>query len=256
MTEVRSLTSLLSGNPYPGRGLALGLTKDGRYAVSVYFIMGRSRNSRNRIFVGTEDGIRTEAYDPVLVEDPSLIIYRAVRALPAAQSNEAGNDSAGEKTAYTIVTNGDQTDTIYEGLLSGLTFEEALKERTFEPDAPNYTPRISGLHKRGDGCLSYEISLLKSLGGDPQYECRGSFSYSPARPGVGHFISTYVTDGEPLPSFEGEPVAVTIPENIEEWADEIWQALDPDNKISLYVRVEELKEGGSVWETIMNRNEG
>ena len=238
MSAIRDLPDWLSGNPYPGRGIALGLTPDGKKSVCVYFIMGRSANSRNRIFEPTDDGIRTRAFDESKVEDPTLIIYRAVRKLGA----------------QTIVTNGDQTDTIYDGLSDGMSFEEALSSRTFEPDAPNYTPRISGLITPANGALSYQLSILKSDGGDPEGECREFFSYKKALPGRGRVITTYVTDGSPLPSFEGEPVTIAVPDDLEAWTDEIWEALDHDNRISLYVRAESL-DGGDVWECILNVNE-
>ena len=238
MSKLIDLPAYLDGNPYPGRGIALGLTPDGRRSVCVYFIMGRSANSRNRIFEKTGDGIRTRAYDESKVEDPSLIIYRAVRHLDG----------------LTIVTNGDQTDTIYDGLKSGLTFEEALMTRTFEPDAPNYTPRISGILAPENDSLSYQLSILKSDGGDPAGCCRAFFSYKPALPGRGRAITTYVTDGSPLPSFEGEPVAIAIPDDVEAWAEQIWEALDHDNRISLYVRAEDLA-GGGTWERLINGNE-
>ena len=242
-----SLPSLLSGNPYPGRGIALGLTPDGMQAVAVYFIMGRSFNSRNRIFAQTEDGIRTQAFDESLMEDPSLIIYRAVRALGGA-----GTPFGGRRL---IVTNGDQTDTVYDGLLKGMSFEESLAGRTFEPDAPNYTPRISGVMAIDSTEVAYKLGILKTLNGDPSKECRQFYNYSPVEPGIGHFISTYVTDGDPLPSFEGAPKEIVIPEDVENWAEEIWQALDPDNRVALYVRAEELRGDKAVWECLINAHE-
>lgn len=225
MEQLTGAEALLSGNPYPGRGILLGLSADARHAVMAYFIMGRSENSRNRIFLETEDGIRTVARDPSKLQDPSLIIYRPVRA------NED----------FTIVTNGDQTDTIQQFLAQGKTFRQALETRTFEPDAPNYTPRISGLVRR-DG--SYELSILKALCGDPACCCRQFFAYDAPLAGVGHLIHTYVTDGSPLPSFTGEPRAVRIDApDAAAMADLLWDALDEENRISLFVRYWELATG-------------
>ncbi|WP_297196345.1 IMP cyclohydrolase [uncultured Flavonifractor sp.] len=225
------LTELLRSNPYPGRGIVLGRSSDDTKAVMAYFIMGRSENSRNRVFVETPDGIRTQAFDPSKMTDPSLIIYNPVRVFGAS----------------TIVTNGDQTDTIREGLAAGKTFSQALHTRTFEPDEPNYTPRISGLVKK-DG--DYVLSILKSAGGDPASCRRYFFTYEKPLAGQGHFIHTYMGDGNPLPSFEGEPEQVTIPsETPEEFAQLIWESLNEDNKVSLFVRYVDLMTGS--WDTVI-----
>ena len=207
----------LRGNTYPGRGILLGRSEDGQSAVIVYFIMGRSVNSRNRVFAVTDDGIRTEAFDPALLTDPTLVIYAPVRRV--------GTD--------TVVTNGDQTDTIRDALLAGGSFEQALRTRTFEPDGPNYTPRISGiLHADGQ----YTLSILKSMDGDPAHLQRAFFEYPQPKPGFGHFIHTYAGDGNPLPSFTGEPELVAISGALEPFAESVWQALNADNKVSLFVR--------------------
>ena len=219
------LTVLLKSNPYPGRGIVLGRSADGKHAAIAYFIMGRSVNSRNRIFETTDDGIRTRAYDESKMTDPSLIIYHPVRVV------------GGE----TVVTNGDQTDTIRDSLVSGHCFRHALMTREFEPDGPNYTPRISGIVEE-DG--AYKLSILKSLDGDPSCCCRYFYEYGAPKAGLGHFIHTYQCDGEPLPSFEGEPrpVAITA-ESAKAWADEIWAALNEDNKVSLFVEFIDLSDG-------------
>ncbi|WP_209343675.1 IMP cyclohydrolase [Flavonifractor sp. AGMB03687] len=225
------LTELLRSNPYPGRGIVLGRSADDTKAVIAYFIMGRSENSRNRVFVETPDGIRTQAFDPSKMTDPSLIIYNPVRVFGAS----------------TIVTNGDQTDTIREGLAAGKTFSQALHTRTFEPDEPNYTPRISGLVKKeGD----YVLSILKSADGDPASCRRYFFTYEKPLAGQGHFIHTYMGDGNPLPSFEGEPEQITITsETPQEFAQLIWSNLNKDNKVSLFVRYIDLMTGN--WETVI-----
>lgn len=217
---------LLNEHPYPGRGIMLGRSADDKYGVIVYFIMGRSENSRNRIFEETEDGIRTKAFDESKMVDPSLIIYHPVRVL---------------ENGLTIVTNGDQTDTIRDSILAGHCYRHALNTRTFEPDPPNYTPRISGVVKP-DG--SYNLSILKSLDGDPACCCRYFYEYDAPQPGVGHFIHTYQENADPLPSFEGEPrrVAVTAPD-AESLANDIWLALNEDNKVSLFVRYIDLATG-------------
>ena len=216
---------LLKGNPYPGRGIVLGKSGDGKQAVAVYFIMGRSENSRNRVFVPTEDGIRTEARDPSKMTDPSLIIYHPVR--------KAGGEL--------IVTNGDQTDTVRDCLLEGRAFAEALKSRAFEPDAPNYTPRVSGLLSP-DG--SFQLSILKSADGDPGCCCRYFYHYDRPLPGEGRFIHTYMGDGDPLPSFQGEPERVILDApGAEELADRMWAALNGENKVSLFVRYAALADG-------------
>ena len=223
--EKQSLPALLRGNPYPGRGILLGQSADGQHAVAAYFIMGRSENSRNRVFVETEDGIRTQAHDPAKMTDPSLIIYHPVRQIGRGL----------------IVTNGDQTDTIRDYLLQGRTFQEALRSREFEPDGPNYTPRISGLLSP-DG--SFQLSILKSADGDPACCCRYFYLYDAPLPGEGRFLHTYQGDGDPLPSFQGEPVRVALdaptPEDL---AAELWEALHPENKVSLFVRYIRLADG-------------
>lgn len=225
--EKQSLPALLRGNPYPGRGILLGRSADGQHAVAAYFIMGRSENSRNRVFVETEDGIRTQAHDPAKMTDPSLIIYHPVRQIGRGL----------------IVTNGDQTDTIRDYLLQGRTFQEALRSREFEPDGPNYTPRISGLLSP-DG--SFQLSILKSADGDPACCCRYFYLYDAPLPGEGRFLHTYQGDGNPLPSFQGEPVRVSLdaptPEDL---AAELWEALHPENKVSLFVRYIRLEDGAS-----------
>ncbi len=232
-----SLEQELKNNAYPGRGIVIGESPSGRYAVIAYFIMGRSVNSRNRIFVEEGQGIRTQAYDPAKLEDPSLVIYAPVRVL-------------GNKT---IVTNGDQTDTIYEGMDRQLTFEQSLRSREFEPDAPNYTPRISGiLHVEG-GRYSYAMSVLKSNHGDPSSCLRFTYAYENPLPGEGHFIHTYLHDGNPLPSFSGEPKQAAIPEDMGEFADMLWSSLNEENKVSLFVRYIDIATG--VYESIIkNKN--
>lgn len=232
--EKRNLLDLLKNNSYPGRGIVLGKSADGRQAVAVYFIMGRSENSRNRVFVPTEDGIRTEAHDPSKMTDPSLIIYHPVR--------KVGRDL--------IVNNGDQTDTVRDYLLEGRAFAEALKQRTFEPDGPNWTPRISGLLSPGG---SFQLSILKSAEGDPACCCRYFYDYDAPLPGEGRFLHTYMGDGNPLPSFEGDPERVALDaETPEELADRVWEALHPENKVSLFVRFVDLG-GGSHRDVIRNR---
>ena len=225
------LTQLLQSNPYPGRGIVLGRSADDTKAVIAYFIMGRSENSRNRVFVETPDGIRTQAFDPSKMTDSSLIIYNPVRVFGAS----------------TIVTNGDQTDTIREGLAAGKTFSQALHTRTFEPDEPNYTPRISGLVKK-DG--DYVLSILKSADGDPASCRRYFYAYEKPLAGQGHFIHTYMGDGNPLPSFEGEPEQIAITsETPEEFAQLIWNSLNEENKVSLFVRYIDIMT--SNWETVI-----
>lgn len=239
-TEEMNMVSLqqeLMENSYPGRGIVLGKSGNGKYAVSAYFIMGRSANSRNRIFVQDGEGIRTQAFDPSKLEDPSLIIYAPVRVL-------------GNKT---IVTNGDQTDTIYEGMDKQLTFEQSLRCRKFEPDAPNYTPRISGIIHLENGNFNYAMSILKSNHGDPDSCRRYTFAYENPKAGEGHFIHTYMHDGNPLPSFEGEPKEVEIPNDIDAFTDMLWNSLNEDNKVSLFVRYIEVETGR--YETrIVNKN--
>lgn len=215
-----SLFKDIASTTYPGRGIVIGKSADGTKAVIAYFIMGRSENSRNRVFVKTEDGIKTQAFDPSKLVDPSLIIYSPVRKL-------------GNKT---IVTNGDQTDTVYELMNQQQTFEQSLRTREFEPDGPNYTPRISGIVKCSDGSMNYAMSILKSADGNPDCCERYTFTYDKPIAGMGRFIHTYMGDGNPLPSFEGEPTLVEIGnDDIDTFADKIWNSLDNDNKVSLYV---------------------
>ena len=220
------IVEYLRGNPYPGRGILLGRSADGKSAVIAYFIMGRSVNSRNRVFEETADGIRTRAFDESKMTDPSLVIYHPVRRMD---------------NGITIVTNGDQTDTLRDHILQGHCYRHALNTRTFEPDGPNYTPRISGVVKP-DG--SYSRSILKSLDGDPSCCCRYFYEYDAPKAGTGHFIHTYEGDGDPLPSFEGEPrrAAITAPD-AETLAGELWPALNEDNKVSLFVRYIDLSTG-------------
>ena len=235
--EKISLAKELAGNSYPGRGIVIGKSGDGKYAVTAYFIMGRSVNSRNRVFVTEGEGIRTQAYDPAKLEDPSLVIYAPVRVL-------------GNKT---IVTNGDQTDTIYELMDKQQTFEQALRTRTFEPDAPNYTPRISGIMHIENGGYNYAMSILKSSQGDPSSCQRYTFAYENPRAGEGHFIHTYMGDGSPLPSFEGEPALVGIEGDIDAFTKMIWDNLNEENKVSLFVRFIEI--GSGKYESrIVNKN--
>lgn len=232
-----SLANELSSNTYPGRGIVIGKTKDGKKAVTAYFIMGRSNNSRNRVFVEDGEGIRTQAFDPLKLEDPSLIIYAPVRVL-------------GNKT---IVTNGDQTDTIYEGMDKQLTFEQSLRTREFEPDAPNYTPRISGIMHVENGKYNYAMSILKSNNGNPEACNRYTFAYENPVAGEGHFIHTYMHDGNPLPSFEGEAKLVEINGDIDEFTNMVWTNLNEDNKVSLFVRFIDIETGE--YETrIVNKN--
>lgn len=232
-----SLEQELKSNAYPGRGIVIGKSADGTKAVAAYFIMGRSENSRNRIFVPEGEGIRTEAFDPAKLVDPSLIIYAPVRVL-------------GNKT---IVTNGDQTDTIYEGMDKQLTFEQSLRCREFEPDAPNYTPRISGIMHIENGTYNYALSILKSSDGNPSACNRYTFAYENPVSGEGHFIHTYKCDGNPLPSFEGEPKLVAILDDIGEFTDMLWENLNEENKVSLFVRFIDIATGK--YETkIVNKN--
>ena len=229
--ELRSIS-------YPGRGIVIGKSENGKYAVTAYFIMGRSENSRNRVFVEDGDGIRTQAFDPSKLTDPHLIIYSPVRVL-------------GNKT---IVTNGDQTDTIYDLMNNQLTFEQALRTREFEDDAPNYTPRISGIIKREDnGEFNYALSILKSADGNPDSCQRYTFSYKNPVNGEGHFIHTYMGDGNPLPSFEGEPKRVDVADDIDAYTDALWNSLNEDNKVSLFVRYINL-ETGETDSRIVNKN--
>ena len=231
-----NIGQLIEGNSYVGRGIVIGKTEDGKKAVSAYFIMGRSANSRNRVFVKREDVLYTEPYDASKVEDPSLIIYAALRNY----ENKL------------IVTNGDQTDTIWEGLKNGESFSQALTKREFEPDGPNFTPRISGMITFGENDFTYEMSILKSADREGTACNRYTFSY-PALNGLGHFIHTYVCDGNPIPTFQGEPERVNINNDIDTFTTELWNALDKDNKISLYVRYTDLASGAQD-ERMINKN--
>ena len=234
--KINDMGELINGNPYVGRGIVLGKTEDGKKAVSAYFIMGRSQNSRNRVFTERDGAVFTEPYDASKVEDPSLIIYAAIRKY----ENKL------------IVTNGDQTDTVYEGLKAGKGFSEALTAREFEPDAPNLTPRISGMITFGEGNFTYEMSILKSADAEGTACNRYTFSY-PSLAGLGHFIHTYVTDGNPIPTFQGEPERVAIPNDIDEFTAKIWNNLDENNKISLYVLYTDL-ESGKEEKRLINKN--
>ncbi len=236
--KMLSLAQELKENAYPGRGIVMGKSPDGKKAVTAYFSMGRSGNSRNRIFAVEGEGIRTEAFDPSKLEDPSLIIYAPVRVL----NNK------------TIVTNGDQTDTVYDGMKAGITFEQSLRCREFEPDAPNFTPRISGMMQLEGGKYDYFMSILKSNNGNPDACNRYTYTYENPVAGEGHFIHTYMHDGNPLPSFEGEPKLVGISDDIEEFTDMIWNSLNEENKVSLFVRYIDIATGQ--YETrIMNKNQ-
>ena len=235
--KMLSLEQELRENAYPGRGIVIGKSQDGTKAVTAYFIMGRSENSRNRVFVEEGEGIRTQAFDPSKLTDPSLIIYAPVRVL-------------GNKT---IVTNGDQTDTIYEGMDKQLTFEQSLRCREFEPDGPNYTPRISGIMHIEDGKYNYAMSILKSNHGNPESCNRYTYAYENPVAGEGRFIHTYMHDGNPLPSFEGEPKLVAIPDDIDAFTESVWESLNADNKVSLFVRFIDIATGK--FETrIVNKN--
>lgn len=236
--QMRLLTEELRQNSYPGRGIVIGRSADGKKAVTAYFIMGRSVNSRNRVFVEEGRGIRTQAFDPSKLTDPSLIIYAPVRVL-------------GNKT---IVTNGDQTDTIYEGMDKQMTFEQSLRSRAFEPDGPNFTPRISGIMHIEDGKYNYAMSILKSNEGNPESCCRYTYAYEAPAAGEGRFIHTYMQDGDPLPSFEGEPKRVKISGDIDEFTQEIWESLNEDNKVSLFVRFIDIT-GGDEETRIVNKNQ-
>ncbi len=237
--QLQSIQSELQSNTYPGRGIIIGRTQDGTKAFTAYFIMGRSVNSRNRVFVTDGDGIRTQAFDPSKMSDPSLIIYAPVRVL-------------GDTT---IVTNGDQTDTIYEGLAAGKTFEQSLRCREFEPDAPNYTPRISGILNISGGKYSYAMSILKSDNGDPSDCLRYTFTYENPKTGEARFIHTYSGDGNPLPSFAGEPTLLELPQgDIDALTELVWTSLNEDNKVSLFVRTIDIATG--LTETrIVNKNQ-
>lgn len=235
--EMIAIDRELQENSYPGRGIIIGKSSDGTKAVTAYFIMGRSENSRNRVFVEDGEGIRTQAFDPSKLSDPSLIIYAPVRVL--------GNQ--------TIVTNGDQTDTVYDLMKEGQTFEQSLRTREFEPDGPNYTPRISGIMHVEDGKYDYSMSILKSNNGNPDACNRYTFAYESPVAGEGHFIHTYMHDGNPLPSFEGEPKLVAIPDDMEAFTQMLWSSLNEENKVSLFVRYIDIATG--TYETkIINKN--
>ena len=235
--KLENLSNLLNQTSYPGRGIVVGKSASGKYAVTAYFIMGRSVNSRNRVFTETSDGIKTEAFDPSKLSDPHLIIYNAVRMI--------GTD--------TIVTNGDQTDTIYELMSAGKTFEEALRTREFEDDAPNYTPRISGILHVKNGKFSYELSILKSSEGDGSSCERFTYQYFQPISGEGRYIHTYMGDGNPLPSFTGEPEKVSISDDIDQFTGEVWNNLNEDNKVSLFVKFIDIASGESDCR-IINKN--
>ena len=232
------IATLLRENAYPGRGIILGKTPDGKNAVIAYFIMGRSVNSRNRVFEATADGIRTKAFDESKLSDPHLIIYSPVRVL-------------GNKT---IVTNGDQTDTIYDHMDRQETFEQSLRTREYEDDAPNYTPRISGIVHMEDDSFNYAMSILKSADGNPDSVHRFTFSYNNPLRGEGHFIHTYIGDGNPLPSFEGEPEKIATVDDIDTFTDMLWNSLNEDNKVSLFVRYINV-ETKQATDRIVNKNQ-
>lgn len=234
--KINNIDELIAGNSYVGRGIVIGKSEDGKKAVSAYFIMGRSANSRNRVFTEKDGAVFTEPFDVTKVEDPSLIIYAAIRSF----ENKL------------IVTNGDQTDTIYEGLKNGKDFAEALLTREFEPDAPNFTPRISGMLTFADGDFTYKMSILKSADKEGGACSRYTFDY-PSVAGLGHFIHTYVCDGNPIPTFQGEPERVAIGNDIDAFCETLWNALDADNKISLYVRYTDL-ETGAEENRMINKN--
>ena len=235
--KINDIAALLKGNTYPGRGIVIGKSADDTKAVAAYFIMGRSANSRNRVFTERDGAVYTEPFDASKVEDPSLIIYAAIR----------------EYENNLIVTNGDQTDTVYDGFKNGLSFHKALTKREFEPDAPNLTPRISGMLTFADGDFSYQMSILKSVDAEGSACARYGFDY-PSKAGLGHFIHTYVCDGNPIPTFQGEPERVAIPDDIDAFTEKLWNALDADNKISLYVRYIDLASG-EVENRLINKNQ-
>ena len=229
----KTISEELRNNTYPGRGIIIGKSEDGENMVIVYFIMGRSVNSRNRVFIEQEGGIRTEAFDPAKLSDPSLVIYAPVRVIDGK----------------TIVTNGDQTDTIYDFIKEGKTFEEALRTRTFEPDAPNFTPRVSGIVENG----TYKLSILKSNNGNPDSAQRFFYEYMEPVAGEGHFIHTYLHDGNPIPSFEGDPTPMEIKGDIDSITKEVWESLNEENKVSLFVRFIDI-ETGKYESRIINKN--
>lgn len=231
---MKTIQQTIGDNTYPGRGIIVGRSQDGNYAVTAYFIMGRSENSRNRVFSQTPDTLYTEAADPSKVEDPSLIMYTALRRFDH----------------YLAVTNGDQTDTIYEAIINGGTFESGLETREFEPDAPNFTPRISAIIDFKDGDFTYKMSILKSQDENGTACSRQFFNYS-ALAGEGHFIHTYQTNGNPLPTFSGEPKKVIIPNDCDGFANDIWNSLDKENRIALYVSYTDVKTGRCEHEKII-----
>ena len=233
---IRTPEELLANNPYPGRGIVIGKTPDGTKAAAAYFIMGRSENSRNRIFTEKAGEVFTEPFDPSKVQDPSLIIYAAVRPW----------------RNHLIVTNGNQTDTVYEGLKAGKTFSEALESRTFEPDGPNWTPRISGMLTFDGGDFTYRMSILKSADAEGSACNRFTYTYAP-RNGLGHFLHTYVSDGSPIPTFQGEPERMALYNDLDEMTSRLWNALNEQNKISLYVRYTDL-ETGRTDSRLVNKN--
>lgn len=235
--KINTIEELIKGNSYVGRGIIAGKTEDGKKAVTAYFIMGRSENSRNRVFVENGEELMTKPFDPSKVEDPSLVIYSAIRTI----DNKL------------IVTNGDQTDTIYELMEKGQTFEQSLRTREFEPDGPNYTPRISGIMHIEDGEYEYSMSILKSNNGNPDACNRYTFTYSNPVAGEGHFIHTYKCDGNPLPSFEGEPDLIKVKDDMDEFANDLWSSLNEDNKVSLFVRYIDI-ETGKYESKIINKN--
>ena len=231
------LVKEISSTTYPGRGIIIGRSEDGKKAVIGYFIMGRSVNSRNRVFVAEGKDLKTQAFDPSMLSDPSLIIYAPVRTMEKA----------------TVVTNGDQTDTVRDFILEGKSFEDALRTRTFEPDPPNFTPRISGILEFADGDFSYKMSILKSNEGREESALRFFYEYAQPVAGEGHFIHTYKCDGNPIPSFEGEPTLVNISGDIDTFTNNVWNALNEDNKVSLYTRFIDLATG-EFEDRIINKN--
>lgn len=234
--DIHEIGTLIHDNPYVGRGIVIGKTADGKKAAAAYFIMGRSANSRNRVFTEKDGAVFTEPFDPSKVEDPSLIIYAAIRKY----QNQL------------IVTNGNQTDTIYDGLCSGISFSDSLKTRDFEPDAPNFTPRISGILNFGENDFTYQMNILKSIDAEGSATARYTFDY-PSKAGLGHFLHTYITDGNPIPTFCGEPERVMIPDTAKELADVLWNNLNEQNRISLYVRTVDL-ETGKEENILINKN--
>jgi len=234
--KISTIEELLENNTYPGRGIVIGKTPDGKKAMTAYFIMGRSENSRNRIFTEKNGEVFTEPYDASKVQDPSLIIYAAIRTY---ENN-------------LIVTNGNQTDTIYDGLMDGKCFTKALESREFEPDGPNFTPRISGMLTFGEGDFTYQMSILKSADAEGSACNRFTYKYAPVS-GLGHFLHTYVCDGNPIPTFQGEPERIAVCGDIDEMTDRLWKSLNENNKISLYVRYVDLKTG-AVENRLVNKN--